>query len=128
MTIINALKSFYHAQNLPKRLKNEIRQDHKGLPQRDHSLEQAVDAAMQWMARAQDCSLTHDGGVSRDFSFINGWASSYPETTGYIIPTFLKYAEGYHQDDFRERARKMLDDRLGQCVGLSQGQMELIDR
>ena len=43
--------------------------------------------AVEWLARGQDS--TPDDGVSRIFSLANGWNSSYPETTGYIIPTFL---------------------------------------
>jgi hypothetical protein len=40
---------------------------------------------------------------------ISGWASSYPETTGYIIPTFLDYARNTGSTDFRKRARRMAD-------------------
>ena len=35
-------------------------------------------ALMDWLCRAQDCSRNADGGVARDYSLINGWASSYP--------------------------------------------------
>lgn len=44
-------------------------------------------AAAQWLARAQDA--TEDGGVSGRYRLASGWTSSYPETTGYIIPTFV---------------------------------------
>jgi len=50
-------------------------------------------AAIAWLMRAQDA--TPDGGVSRAFSLAwhpyfarRGWQPSYPETTGYIVPTF----------------------------------------
>ncbi len=62
------------------------------------------------MARAaQDCSASKDGGVARDYSLLRGWATSYPETTGYIVPTLLEYARRKHDDAVRERARRMLD-------------------
>lgn len=48
-------------------------------------------AAAEWLAVAQDAN--EDGGVSGRFSLRTGWSSSYPETTGYIIPTFLALGE-----------------------------------
>jgi hypothetical protein len=54
-------------------------------------------------------SASHDGGVARDYSLIKGWATSYPETTGYIIPTFFEYARRTGQAEYRERALRMAD-------------------
>ena len=65
---------------------------------------------INWLGRAQDCSRSADGGVARDYSLVHGWASSYPETTGYIVPTLLDYAERVLDPDApRLRARRMLD-------------------
>src|SRR5262249_8247777 len=47
-------------------------------------------ATMDWLARAQDA--TPDDGVSAVYSLASGWAASYPETTGYIIPTCFDFA------------------------------------
>jgi len=54
-------------------------------------------AAIAWLARAQDA--TPDGGISRAFTLAwhphfgrRGWQPPYPETTGYIIPTFYAAA------------------------------------
>jgi hypothetical protein len=67
---------------------------------------------MQWLCRAQDA--TDDGGVSRSYALRymrahrrKGWLASYPETTGYIIPTFLAYATLTGDIDYRERAIRM---------------------
>ena len=56
-----------------------------------------LDAAVQWMCRAQNAF--NDGGVARSYSLVynpyfkrKGWVPSYPETTGYIIPTMFDYA------------------------------------
>ena len=68
-----------------------------------------VPACAEWLARAQDCSATRDGGAARDFSLNKGWASSYPETTGYIVPTMLAAAEHLGKPEYRECARRMLD-------------------
>lgn len=65
-------------------------------------------AAMAWLCRAQD--VTADGGVSQTYRVKHQkWANSYPETTGYIIPTFYRYWERTGVDEFRERARDMTD-------------------
>ncbi|MGD8326481.1 MAG: prenyltransferase/squalene oxidase repeat-containing protein [Sphingomonadales bacterium] len=71
--------------------------------------ETAIAVVMDWLCRAQDHSATRDGGVARDFSLIDGWASSYPETTGYIIPTLLTEAEQGYRSDLSARAQRMVD-------------------
>lgn len=87
----------------------EMIRDRKGLPAADPGIERAVAEALGWLGRAQDRSRSQDGGVARDFSLINGWNASYPETTGYIIPTLLTCARFKGDDTLRERARRMLD-------------------
>jgi len=87
----------------------ERRHERAGLLAQDPGSERVLLELIEWLARAQDNSASHDGGVARDFSLIHGWASSYPETTGYIIPTMLSYAERTGRGDLRERARRMLD-------------------
>lgn len=64
-----------------------------------------LDATMNWLARAQDA--TGNGGVARMYHLREGWGPAYPETTGYIIPTFLHYAHLSGDGDFRERAIRM---------------------
>jgi hypothetical protein len=63
-------------------------------------------ATMDWLCRAQDA--TPDDGVSAAFDIIAGtWYPSYPETTGYIIPTFFDYATYTRDDSYRARAIRM---------------------
>jgi hypothetical protein len=50
-----------------------------------------LEAAAQWVRRAQ--AATPDDGVAGGYSFEDGWIASYPETTGYLIPTLLAYAD-----------------------------------
>jgi len=64
-----------------------------------------LQATMQWLCRAQD--VTGSGGVAAGYTLHRGWTPAYPETTGYIIPTFLDYADLINDDSFRERARRM---------------------
>ncbi len=89
--------------------KAELRRDHRGLHAEDPGYAKAMAGAMEWLCRAQDLSISADGGVARDFSILNGWASSYPETTGYVIPTFLAYSKRAGVAEFRDRAKRMLD-------------------
>ncbi|MHB8773330.1 MAG: hypothetical protein ACYC7J_20255 [Syntrophales bacterium] len=63
--------------------------------------------AVAWIARAQDA--TPDGGVSHSYGIGKGWAPSYPETTGYIIPTLLSWSHLAGDADARERALRMAD-------------------
>jgi len=65
-------------------------------------------AAAEWLARAQDA--TGCGGVSAYYDVTKrNWAGAYPETTGYIIPTFFRYAEFAGQSEYRERAIRMAE-------------------
>lgn len=45
-------------------------------------------AAAQWLLESQ--TKTADNGYSAYYDLRKGWSNSYPETTGYIIPTMLK--------------------------------------
>lgn len=49
--------------------------------------EESLNACARWLCRAQDA--TGVGGFARAYSLRQGWELPYPETTGYIIPTFL---------------------------------------
>lgn len=61
--------------------------------------------AAEWLKRAQDHGT--DNGVSWGTRFGSGFRASYPETTGYIICTFLELADLYRDDQFFVRAQKM---------------------
>jgi len=80
-----------------------------GAPAADVDPVRAVDAAVRWLYRAQDQSASQDGGVARHYSLLTGWGASYPETTGYIVPTLLEYARWRGDAEARRRARQMLD-------------------
>lgn len=67
-----------------------------------------LDGAIEWICMAQDQSP--DGGVAQTYLVRSKrWANSYPETTGYIIPTFYSYAALAGRRDIRMRARRMAD-------------------
>ncbi len=66
-----------------------------------------VRAALDWLCRAHDAGT--DNGVSAMFSMIQGWLGSYPETTGYIIPTFYDAACLLSNEQLRVRASEMAE-------------------
>jgi hypothetical protein len=72
----------------------------------ESSNETHLNATLEWLKTAQD--MTHDGGVSGRYHIRTGWSPSYPETTGYIIPTFLDLAARRGDDEFLNRAEKMV--------------------
>ena len=83
--------------------------DRRGLPRQDFDLDQCLRGAVEWICRAQDRSLSADGGVAHNYSLQKGWSTSYPETTGYIIPTLLAYSRITGDADLRSRVQRMLD-------------------
>jgi hypothetical protein len=80
-----------------------------GIGYADPGPEGAIAAALGWLATAQDNSATKDGGVARHFSLKTGWSSSYPETTGYIVPTLLHGGYDPFPEASARRADRMLD-------------------
>jgi len=99
----------YEKLRLPPRAAQELARDSRGLQPNDPGLDTAIDAGVDWLCRAQDMSTTHDGGVAKNFSLKSGWSSSYPETTGYIVPTLIAHAKRSGDEERLDRARRMLD-------------------
>lgn len=95
--------------SLPAQARSERRRDLSTPLGADPAPDRAVDAALAWIALAQDRSASADGGVARDFSLVTGWNTSYPETTGYIVPTLLAAADRLGRPELEARARRMLD-------------------
>jgi hypothetical protein len=62
----------------------------------------------RWLCQAQDAGA--DDGVCGIFDLWAGtWSESYPETTGYIIPTLLALGEAREEEEPRQRALRMAD-------------------
>jgi hypothetical protein len=80
---------------------------------RPEAIEVHLDAAMRWLCRAQDVAkkgTVRDDGVSQTYHVrTQVWAPSYPETTGYIIPTFYRYWRFSGDEGYRKRAARMAD-------------------
>jgi hypothetical protein len=63
-------------------------------------------AAERWLCRAQDACA--GGGVSYGYTLGRGWRDPYPETSGYIAPTFFRLA-ALRDPSYRLRARRIVD-------------------
>ena len=94
---------------LPPEAKAEYRLDRSGLSPDDPGIDRVIETAVAWIGRAQDDSSSRDGGVAHNFSLIDGWSKSYPETTGYIVPTMIAVAKLLGDETARQRAIRMLD-------------------
>jgi len=70
-----------------------------------------LQGAIDWLCRAQDVrdDKSDSGSVSAGWSFEDGWLPGYPETTGYIIETFLGAATVLERPELVERAGRMID-------------------
>lgn len=67
-----------------------------------------LDAVMKWLCMAQDVHET--GGISAGYHLLDDcWFNDYPETTGYIIPTFFDAFNVTNRLEYRTRAIRMAE-------------------
>lgn len=99
------LKAIYRAGN-----QSLDRFRHRGIYTRLHrntDLDLHIREAVEWIKRAQDSGS--DRGVAYGTRFGADFDVSYPETTGYIIQTFVELARQTGDNEYLERARAMAD-------------------
>ena len=66
-----------------------------------------LEATIEWLVRA---TKHGNGGVSSHYSLLSGrWLEPFPETTGYIIPTFFDYAEHSKDSTYADLAIQLTD-------------------
>lgn len=108
-TIKTVVRQAVAELTLPHAARSARAVDRRGLPPADPGCAEVIASGCRWLGQAQDNSTTRDGGFARDFSLLAGWSSSYPETSGYIVPTLLAQAQALGDAGLRERARRCLD-------------------
>lgn len=59
-----------------------------------------LEKTIRWLIRSR-CKR---GGSSGYYNILLGWSKPYPETTGYIIPTLIDYANEYNDNHSKEIA------------------------
>lgn len=70
-------------------------------PVKEAEVTMALNAAADWLCRSQDRS-GDDGSGS--YHLVHGWGRTYPETTGYILPTFFALSDALGRPELAERA------------------------
>ncbi len=95
----------------PRHLRLIMRDFRRTPPQPAREHREHLRAAIDWLCRAQDVrnGKADSGGVSAGWSFEDGWLPSYPETSGYIVETFLAAARVLDRSDLEDRARRIID-------------------
>lgn len=59
-----------------------------------------LDSVLRWILNAQ----RGDGGIAAYYSLLTGYSGSYPEVTGYLIPTLYDFARAAGDDSARTAA------------------------
>ena len=107
--LLNRIQGLRDWSRLSPEVRAAYSRDKAGQLGADPGIEASVAKAAEWLCVAQRMSPDADGGVARHFSITTGWGSSYPETTGYIVPTLIRFARQSGKPEFSESARTMLD-------------------
>ena len=97
--MINKLKSIkYNKLYKPSHIKRYLF-DNLEIIGRTQTSEQTLEKTFQWIKSSIDA--TNDDGSSAYYRYSSGWKGSYPETTGYLIPTMYDYAAFKNNDDLK---------------------------
>jgi Squalene-hopene cyclase C-terminal domain len=70
----------------------------------DCDFEKHLGATLDWLTRSQD--QTGDGSA-KAYHLLSGWQPPYPETSGYLVPTFYEAAEALDRPDLARRAERL---------------------
>lgn len=110
-TLAGQMERIRHHPLLDPEARREVAVERSGGHPADVAHRPHLDAALQWLVRAQDA--VGGGGIARGYSLawnpyfgLRGWEAAYPETTGYIIPTLLLASHELCRPDLAERARR----------------------
>jgi uncharacterized protein YyaL (SSP411 family) len=109
--IYDFLNKFWNFIPVDIESKNELKRESK-IVENNFNDETHLLETINWLCRAQDSS--QDKGVSRSFKMAkfkgygpSGWQASYPETTGYIVPTMIEAGIWFNNDSLKQRAIDM---------------------
>lgn len=98
-------------------------------PDGNMDLDRHIDEAAAWLVRAQDSG--NDRGVAYGAVVGQDFLASYPETTGYIIPTFVHLADYYRDPGYLRRAFEMGHWEVSvqlECGAVMAGRSDFTDR
>ncbi|TAL60874.1 MAG: hypothetical protein EPN85_06320 [Bacteroidetes bacterium] len=66
-----------------------------------HQKQKALERSISWLLHSQENSMDKGFGT---YKIAEGWTGSYPETSGYIIPTLVSYAKSNAQNEMIKKA------------------------
>tara|TARA_Y100000385_G_C13059182_1_gene623464 strand:+ start:861 stop:1871 length:1011 start_codon:yes stop_codon:yes gene_type:complete len=69
--------------------------------------EESLDRTFKWIKSSFEA--TPDKGSSAYYRFSTGWQGSYPETTGYLIPTLYEYSKYKNKPEYALIAKEAAD-------------------
>lgn len=78
-----------------------------GVSEPVHDDERHLRETLEWLLRSRD--VTGTPGFAASYHFRHGWLPPYPETTGYIIPTFWDAYKDLGDHRYRDAARRAAD-------------------
>jgi hypothetical protein len=108
LTRLIALQHNEHRVDFARALAGSARRSRQYPAGDEAKLPSRLQATYEWLCQAQDAGT--DDGVCAIFDLWSGtWSESYPETTGYIIPTLLALANARDEEEPRRRALRMAD-------------------
>jgi hypothetical protein len=108
LTRLIALQRNPHRGELARAIAGSARRSRRDVTTDPADLPEQLEATYRWLCQAQDAGA--DDGVCGILDLWAGtWSESYPETTGYIIPTLLALGEARDEEEPRRRALRMAD-------------------
>ncbi len=100
-------KLFFNISSTNISLLKLILKDLFKINSRIHSNIFHIQKGIDWLIHAQKC--TDDDGISLGYSIFFGWGHSYPETSGYIIPTLINYFKISRNNHYLRISKRVID-------------------
>jgi uncharacterized protein YyaL (SSP411 family) len=105
--MINYLRLIKNKKLYRPTLLTRVVLDNCGIVGKHVAVEESLKNTFTWIKASFDA--TKDGGSSAYYIFGGGWKASYPETTGYLIPTMYEYAAYSGNKEWAVLAKKAAD-------------------
>ena len=90
-------ETIYLVKQIIREIKLRSRQETQIPGNEIGNIDLRIQAGYQWLKNAY--LATQGNGFSKGYSYFSGWMPSYPETSGYIISTLLKYHQTYQDEE-----------------------------
>ena len=89
--MLNKLKKIRYNKIYYPSCAKKVFYDNLGIIGQNPGTEKSLENIFKWIRASFEANK--DGGSAAYYRFRTGWKGSYPETTGYLIPTMYDYAK-----------------------------------